>query len=192
MLAEQGWKHVYDFIRKRLKKNAQNYVFIDEVQNISGFEKLLEGLFVTPNVDTYVYQDATPLGLCNFIRSLPRVARIRASAMAHRHLGCVMKPRWSNVARMGVIFCGGEERVTALDFVHAKDVLFTKQIQSGSSFASLHSLPHSKNLRIENPRSVQRVCAAQLVNVCFSRSYSSTINSPLSAHKSVFVCCRMR
>jgi len=54
VLAEQGWTHVYDFIRKRLKKNAQNYVFIDEVQNISGFEKLLEGLFVTPNVDAYV------------------------------------------------------------------------------------------------------------------------------------------
>ena len=53
-LAEQSWKHIYDFIRKKLKKNVTNYVFIDEIQNIQGFEKLLEGLFVTPNVDVYV------------------------------------------------------------------------------------------------------------------------------------------
>ena len=53
-LAEQSWMHVYDFIRKKLRKNAANYVFIDEIQNIQGFEKLLEGLFATPNVDLYV------------------------------------------------------------------------------------------------------------------------------------------
>ena len=54
LLAEQSWKHIYDFIQKKFRKNVTNYVFIDEIQNIQGFEKLLEGLFVTPNVDLYV------------------------------------------------------------------------------------------------------------------------------------------
>jgi predicted AAA+ superfamily ATPase len=31
-----------------------NYVFIDEIQNIPEFEKLLEGLFINPNIDLYV------------------------------------------------------------------------------------------------------------------------------------------
>jgi predicted AAA+ superfamily ATPase len=31
-----------------------NYVFLDEVQNVSEFEKLLEGLFVHPQIDLYV------------------------------------------------------------------------------------------------------------------------------------------
>ena len=53
-LAEKSWKEIYDHIQKLLKKNITNYVFIDEVQNIPEFEKLLEGLYVTPNVDLYV------------------------------------------------------------------------------------------------------------------------------------------
>ncbi|MDR1755712.1 MAG: ATP-binding protein [Culturomica sp.] len=53
-LAEKNWKEIYDYIKSRLQENVMNYVFIDEIQNISAFEKLLEGLFVTPNVDLYV------------------------------------------------------------------------------------------------------------------------------------------
>ena len=53
-LAEKNWKEIYDYIIKHLKKNATNYVFIDEVQNVPEFEKLLEGLYVHPNIDLYV------------------------------------------------------------------------------------------------------------------------------------------
>ncbi|MDR2510926.1 MAG: ATP-binding protein [Bacteroidales bacterium] len=53
-LAERNWKEIYDYIKNRLQENVVNYVFIDEIQNIPEFEKLLEGLFVTPDVDLYV------------------------------------------------------------------------------------------------------------------------------------------
>lgn len=53
-LAEKGWKEVYDYILKHLKKDVTNYVFIDEVQNVYEFEKLLEGLYVHPEIDLYV------------------------------------------------------------------------------------------------------------------------------------------
>lgn len=53
-LAEKSWKDVYDYIVERLKNNVTNYVFIDEVQNVKEFEKLLEGLYVHPNIDLYV------------------------------------------------------------------------------------------------------------------------------------------
>ena len=53
-LAEKNWKEIYDYIKNLLQENVTNYVFIDEIQNIPEFEKLLEGLFVTPNVDLYV------------------------------------------------------------------------------------------------------------------------------------------
>jgi uncharacterized protein len=53
-LAEKSWKDVYDFIVEQLKNNVTNYVFIDEVQNVKEFEKLLEGLYVNPNIDLYV------------------------------------------------------------------------------------------------------------------------------------------
>ena len=53
-LGEKNWKEIYDYIQTKLRENETNYVFIDEVQNIPQFEKLLEGLYVTPNVDVYV------------------------------------------------------------------------------------------------------------------------------------------
>ena len=54
ILAEKNWKEIYDYIIKHLKKNVTNYVFIDEVQNVPEFEKMLEGLYVHPNIDLYV------------------------------------------------------------------------------------------------------------------------------------------
>jgi predicted AAA+ superfamily ATPase len=53
-LAEKNWKAIYEYIVQQLKKNVTNYVFIDEVQNVPEFEKLLEGLYVHPNIDLYV------------------------------------------------------------------------------------------------------------------------------------------
>lgn len=53
-LAEKNWKGIYDYIQDLLKKGEKNYVFIDEIQNVPEFEKLLEGLFVNPDVDLYV------------------------------------------------------------------------------------------------------------------------------------------
>jgi predicted AAA+ superfamily ATPase len=53
-LAEKNWKEIYDYILENLNPKETNYVFIDEVQNVPEFEKLLEGLYVHPNVDLYV------------------------------------------------------------------------------------------------------------------------------------------
>jgi len=53
-LGEKNWKDIYDYIQSLLIENETNYVFIDEVQNILEFEKLLEGLYVTSNIDLYV------------------------------------------------------------------------------------------------------------------------------------------
>ncbi len=53
-LAEKNWKEIYDYILENLNPKQTNYVFIDEVQNVPEFEKLLEGLYVHPNIDLYV------------------------------------------------------------------------------------------------------------------------------------------
>jgi predicted AAA+ superfamily ATPase len=53
-LAEKNWKEVYDFIVQAIHPDQTNYVFLDEIQNVAEFEKLLEGLFVHPKIDLYV------------------------------------------------------------------------------------------------------------------------------------------
>ncbi len=53
-LAEKNWIEVYEYIKALLSSDKMNYIFLDEVQNVIQFEKLLEGLFVHPNIDLYV------------------------------------------------------------------------------------------------------------------------------------------
>lgn len=53
-LAEKSWMELYEFIEQSLDLNSTNYIFLDEIQNVPEFEKLLEGLFVHPKIDLYV------------------------------------------------------------------------------------------------------------------------------------------
>ncbi len=48
------WDTIYFEIKQRLQLDKPNYVFLDEVQNIPLFEKLVDGLFATDNVDVYI------------------------------------------------------------------------------------------------------------------------------------------
>jgi predicted AAA+ superfamily ATPase len=48
------WDGLYFEIKERLAPGVSNYVFLDEVQNIAQFEKLVDGLHATPNVDVYL------------------------------------------------------------------------------------------------------------------------------------------
>jgi len=49
-----NWLEWYDRIKSRLVPGVMNYVFLDEVQQISQFEKLMDGLYVRDDVDLYV------------------------------------------------------------------------------------------------------------------------------------------
>ncbi|MCF8428093.1 MAG: ATP-binding protein [Bacteroidia bacterium] len=48
------WSTLYDEIIKKLGSDKRQYVFLDEVQNVNDFEKLVNGLFAKKNVDLYV------------------------------------------------------------------------------------------------------------------------------------------
>ena len=49
-----NYLEIYREISAKLIKHKMNYVFLDEVQNIAGFEKMVNGLFVKKNVDLYI------------------------------------------------------------------------------------------------------------------------------------------
>ena len=48
------WDEIYFDIKKKFQLDKINYVFLDEVQNIPFFEKLVDGLFATENTDVYI------------------------------------------------------------------------------------------------------------------------------------------
>ncbi|MDR2424194.1 MAG: ATP-binding protein [Prevotellaceae bacterium] len=48
-------RHVlHDYITMRADKGAKNYVFLDEVQNVNEFERLVDSLFVKDYIDLYI------------------------------------------------------------------------------------------------------------------------------------------
>lgn len=48
------WRVLYDRITKSLQNDKMNYIFLDEIQMIPSFEKLVDGLFIKENVDVYI------------------------------------------------------------------------------------------------------------------------------------------
>lgn len=50
----KSWSDLYYEIKSKLQIDEPNYVFLDEIQAIPNFEKLVDGLFATPDVDVYV------------------------------------------------------------------------------------------------------------------------------------------
>lgn len=45
---------LHDFVDSRLKKNAKNYVFLDEIQKVADFQKAVDSLYIKKNVDIYI------------------------------------------------------------------------------------------------------------------------------------------
>ena len=48
------WDGIYFEIKELLIHQQQNYIFLDEVQNIEHFEKLIDGLYASEHCDVYV------------------------------------------------------------------------------------------------------------------------------------------
>jgi predicted AAA+ superfamily ATPase len=48
------YKEIHRHIANHLVPDAMNYVFLDEVQNVVGFERMMDSLFIKRNVDLYV------------------------------------------------------------------------------------------------------------------------------------------
>ena len=50
----KDWYAIYQEIKSHLHSQKMNYIFLDEVQNISFFEKLVDGLFANDLTDLYI------------------------------------------------------------------------------------------------------------------------------------------
>ena len=48
------YKKLYKFIKDNLLENKKNYIFLDEIQYVNKFEKVVDSLFIKENVDLYI------------------------------------------------------------------------------------------------------------------------------------------
>lgn len=49
-----NYRELYDYIRDQLLPDKMNYIFLDEVQHVTQFEKAVDSLFVKNNCDVYI------------------------------------------------------------------------------------------------------------------------------------------
>ena len=50
----QDYKKLYAFLKERLVPGRITYIFLDEIQKVSSFEKVVDSLYVKPDVDIYI------------------------------------------------------------------------------------------------------------------------------------------
>ena len=50
----QDYKKLYAYLKDRLCKGKMTYIFLDEIQKVSAFEKVVDSLYVKPQVDLYM------------------------------------------------------------------------------------------------------------------------------------------
>lgn len=48
------YKKLYAYLKERLVKDRMTYIFLDEVQNIDNFPKVIDSLYIKKNVDIYI------------------------------------------------------------------------------------------------------------------------------------------
>lgn len=48
------YKKLYDYLRQQLHPKQKNYIFLDEIQRVASYEKVVDSLYVKDNVDIYI------------------------------------------------------------------------------------------------------------------------------------------
>lgn len=48
------YKKLYAYIKERMQANQRNYIFLDEIQRVGSFEKVVDSLYVKENTDIYI------------------------------------------------------------------------------------------------------------------------------------------
>ena len=49
-----NYRSLHKYIKENLKKNSKTYIFLDEIQNVDKFPKVLDSLQLNPDIDLYV------------------------------------------------------------------------------------------------------------------------------------------
>jgi len=113
---------LYHHITNQLDLSKPCYVFLDEIQNVKGFERLIDGLYVKPNIDVYV------TGSNAYLLS--------------SELGTLLTGRYYNIHILPFSF---KEYLLTQEDVSRSDLLFAKYMQHGGLPGTIE-LP-DKNIR---------------------------------------------
>ena len=50
----KDYRELYDYVMSKINDDKKYYVFLDEIQNIEEFQKVVDGLYIKENIDIYI------------------------------------------------------------------------------------------------------------------------------------------
>ena len=48
------YRKLHDYVLSKVDKNKKNYVFLDEIQHVQNFEKVVDSLYIRDYIDLYI------------------------------------------------------------------------------------------------------------------------------------------
>lgn len=117
----QEYHALYRYITERLSPKGKNYIFLDEIQNVPQFEKVINSLFIKDNInlyitgsnahfltddlatlldERYVKMQMRPLSFQEFLSDLSAPMPIKTAYEAYTLFCCLnTTPKWSSFGR---------------------------------------------------------------------------------------------
>ena len=152
-------------IRSRIKDDGTYYVFLDEIQNVDGFEMVINGLLHKPNVDIYVTGSNSKFLSSDIItefRGRGDEVRVRPLSFSEiRSLYSSDEEAWDDYIRYGglpPIYAEGmddEQKFTFLEYVtrtiYIKDIAERNKIKDDKGLGNVLDLLSSSTGSLTNP-----------------------------------------
>lgn len=117
------YRKLYDFVRQRLLPDRMNYIFLDEIQQIKDFQKVVDALYIKKNCDLYI------TGSNAYLLS--------------GELATLLSGRYVEIKMMPLSF---KEYLSAFDENRNTEQLYQNYIHN-SSFPYVLELPEQKDIR---------------------------------------------
>ena len=152
-------------IRSRIKDEKTYYVFLDEIQNVDGFEMVINGLLHKPNVDVYVTGSNSRFLSSDIItefRGRGDEVRVRPLSFSEiRPLYDSDDEAWDDYFNYGglpAIYAEGmddEQKVSFLEYVtktiYIKDIVERNKLKDDKGISSMLDLLSSATGSLTNP-----------------------------------------
>lgn len=164
----KSYRELYDMVTEKLLPDRMNYIFLDEVQHIADFQKVVDGLFIKKNCDVYITGSNAHL-LSGELATLlsGRYIEIRMLPLSFKEYVSAF-PEGSNIERLYQSYLHNSSFPYALELNRPKDI---RQYLDGiyDSIVLKDIITRKRISDVEMLKSVTRFLFDNIGNLCSTK-----------------------
>ena len=173
------YKALYASIQKRLCLNRMTYIFLDEIQRVEAFEKVVDSLFLKENVDIYITVSDTYLLSGDLVTLLSgRYIEITLLPLSFKEVVEAQKPENLDQAFLNYMRNGGFPYLATVNKISEKAPDYLEGILNT---VVVKDIEERQNRRNNDGNQRKTTDAALLLTI--ARYLASVVGSPVSAKK---------